>query len=77
MARNVVKRATCDHGPSIDWAFKSVRSDGQSIISVGDETSGVESCFSRIVGVLNDFRLISWILHRCRTCRASDSFLIR
>ena len=35
--------------------FKVCSHDGQSITSVGDETSGVESCFSRIVGIESVF----------------------
>ena len=57
MARNVVmhagQRATT--GLRLIGTFKVCSHDGQSIISVGEETSGVESCFSRIVGAGSTF----------------------
>ena len=47
------QRATT--GLRLIGTFKVCSHDGQSIISVGDETSGVESCFSRVVGIESVF----------------------
>ena len=47
------QRATT--GLRLIGTFKVCSHDGQSIISVGDEASGVESFFSRIVGIESVF----------------------
>ena len=47
------QRATT--GLRLIGTFKVCSHDGQSIISVGDEASGVESCLSCIVGNVSFF----------------------